>query len=156
MTRTDADRVGAEPGRVWVIEQGSYSDYRVVGVYSTRKDAARIAKKMNASHPYEKATVSEWPLNPGVDALNQGLSRFFVLMLRDGSVETQREDDSGWKSGELASSFWIWERTKAPAYRGKGIPDALNATVWARDMEHAVKITNDTRLLMIAEGTWKP
>lgn len=33
---------------VWVIEQGEYSDYRVVGVYSSRENAERIAEKINA------------------------------------------------------------------------------------------------------------
>jgi hypothetical protein len=28
---------------VWVIEQGSYSDYRVVGVFTSRENAKRVA-----------------------------------------------------------------------------------------------------------------
>jgi hypothetical protein len=44
----------------------------------------------------------------------------------------------------------------APAYRGKGFPDVLNATVWAKDAKHAAKIVNEYRTQMIANGEWTP
>ncbi|HEX6925451.1 MAG TPA: hypothetical protein VF167_08470 [Longimicrobiaceae bacterium] len=142
-------------GYVWVIEMGEYSDYRVVGVYDNRKDAKRVADRINASDNFSKASVAKWPLNPGVDALNEGLTRYRVLMLRDGSVEDVGSAD-GWSGYEMSDNCWIWRRSQAPAYRGKGVPDALNAQVWAKDERHAVKIANEVRLQMIAGGKWKP
>jgi hypothetical protein len=38
---------------------------------------------------------------------------------------------------------------------GKGIPDALQADVWAKNEQHAVKIVNEKRAQMIANGEWE-
>lgn len=145
----------SERRSVWVIEQGSYSDYRVVGVFSSKENAERVAEKINAgTDSYNEAEVAEWPMDPGIDALNQNLKRFHVLMLHDGSVEGVEELD-GWDYyPDLTDGHWLWERTKAPAYQGRGIPDVLNSSVWARDEKHAVKVSNERRVQMIASGEW--
>lgn len=54
---------------VWVIEQGSYSDYRVVGVFSSEANAKFIADAINVAESYDKATIAEWSLDPAVDEL---------------------------------------------------------------------------------------
>ena len=57
-------------------------------------------------------------------------------------------------SHAMSSTLAIWRRTQAPAYKGKGIPDALNGSVLAKDEKHAVKIANEQRTQMIALGRW--
>lgn len=131
------------PKSVWVIEAGEYSDYQVVGVFSTRENAELVASAIGYG------SIAEWDLDPGVDGLRQGHPRFRVLMLRDGSVESV-EVQEGWN----AETFYVWPRSREPIYAGKGIPDALNAWVWARDEKHAVKIVNEKRAQMIANGEW--
>lgn len=140
--------------RVWVIEQGSYSDYRVVGVFSSEANAKLLAVAINsAEHVYARAEVAEWSLDPAVSELRQGHALHCVLMRRDGTVErVNRKDISGY---EISGDVHIWERSKAPAYKGQGIEDALDATVWAKDEDHAVKIANEHRTRMIASGEWK-
>jgi hypothetical protein len=138
---------------IFVVEQGSYSDYGVVGVYTTKENADAIAAKINESDPYDEATVAEWPLDPGIDALRSGLDKFSVLMLRDGAVEEVRKLDDGW-TFDISGGAHIWRRTQARAYKGRGIPDCLSATVWAKDEKHAVKIANERRAEMIASGEW--
>lgn len=146
----------SETKSVWVIERGEYSDYSVVGVFSSRENAERVAQRINASeYAYSLAEVAEWQLNPGVDALNSGLSRFRVLMLRDGTTEDVRRDDDPWSGFSLASTFHLWERSEAPAYVGENIGDVLAADVWAEDEQHAVKIANERRVQMIASGEWR-
>jgi hypothetical protein len=137
----------------WVVEEGSYSDYRVVGVFSSAKNARKVAKAINKADRSDDATVAKWPVDPAVEELNAGLKRFVVLMLRDGTVEDCVEREVS--SYNLATTYSIWERTKAPAYKGKGVPDALQADVWAEDTKHAVKIANEARARMVAEGTFK-
>lgn len=138
---------------VFVIEQGSYSDYRVVGVYTTRRAAEMVCTAINANETWEKAEVSEWPLNPAADALNAGQSQHRVLMRRDGTVEECKRQDI--RTYELTGECHIWRRSTAPAYRGKGVPDVLQATVWAEDVPHAIKIVNERRGQMIAMGEWE-
>lgn len=137
---------------VFVIEQGEYSDYRVVGVFSTKKKAQTVYDALKAagnSDLHDK--ISEWTLDPFVLELQKGYSPFVVIMLKDGTVERcdRREFSS------YCSNSFLWKRTEAPAYKGKGIPDALNATVFARNEKHAIKIANEHRTKMIANGEWK-
>ena len=139
---------------IWVIEKGSYSDYRVVGVYSTREGAERVCAKINGEESCELAVVSEWPLDPGVEEINQGLSPFIVHMLRDGTTERVWMDESDFEY-TLGAQPNIWRRSEAPAYQGKNIPDCLMARVFAKDSQHAVKIANEHRTRMIASGEWK-
>lgn len=136
---------------VWVIEEGEYSDYHVVGVYDSRESAETIL----ASLPdYDRPTIAEWPLNPCLDEVRMGLHKWRVVMLIDGT--TERADELELSSYRMEpSKHSIWERTKAPFYQGKGVPDALSAEVWASSREHAVKITNEIRIQMIANGEWK-
>lgn len=136
---------------VWVVERGSYSDYHVVGVFSTREHAQRIADLVNTY--YDEATVAEWPMDPAISDLMAGRRQYRVLMLRDGAVEGDVlacEIDPH----VLGESVRIWPRSSAPAYIGKGVPDCLDATVWATDATHAVKIANEHRVRFIEAGEW--
>ena len=138
---------------VWVIEQGSYSDYRVVGVYSTKVKAELVCTKVNKGYEYEPATVSEWPLDPGIEAINHGLSPFVVWMLRDGSTEkvSMCAEDFEYTLNDKPR---IWRRSTALAYQIEKAADCLTARVFAEDARHAVKIVNEYRTQMIAKGEW--
>lgn len=35
---------------IWVVEQGEYSDYRVVGVFSSQESAQVVADKLNGNY----------------------------------------------------------------------------------------------------------
>lgn len=130
---------------VWVIEQGEYSDYRVVGVFSSQANAQVIAEAIGGD-----AVVSNWPIDPAVDALHKGLAQFSVNMLADGAVENcERQQVVG---SDLIGTMWVWRRSSAPAYAGTGTPDVLRATVWAKDEKHAIKITNEHRARLIVSG----
>lgn len=141
--------------KVWIIEQGSYSDYRVVGIYTTAENAQRICDRINQNEDYEKAEVSERELDPGIDALNQGLNKFFIVMAADGVLE-RCEESRSWDGYDIAdgSTLRPWRRTTAPAWQGmEGIIDAVQGSIFARDVEHATKIVNEHRLVLLAEGT---
>jgi hypothetical protein len=135
---------------VWVVEQGSYSDYRVVGVFTEKRYAQVIADQVNKIGA-DEATVAEWPLNPCIEDLNAGRVQFNVRMQRDGTVEdvTPRE----FLKCEN-TTVAIWQRTRVLIYAGTGVPDCLTACVWATDQQHAVKIVNERRAQMIAQGAW--
>lgn len=141
---------------IWVIEQGEYSDYRVIGVFSSKENAQQIADaiKASAENAYSsETTIVEWPLDPAVHELRQGFAPFLVDMREDGTVERcERWDVSGY---ELAGYVRMWRRQQAPAFRGHpDKPDILQALIWAKDVQHAVKITNEHRTRMIATGEW--
>lgn len=138
---------------VWAIEQGCYSDYHVVGVFTSRKNAKAVVDALKAAECYgDEPTIARWPLDPAVKDLRAGMSPWRVLMLRDGTVESAKQRDVS--SFNIAGSVAIWRRSTAPAYKGTGIPDCLDATVWAKDRNHAIKIANEHRTHMIADGQW--
>jgi len=137
---------------VWVIEQGSYSDYGVVGVFSSEKNAQRVCDLINASENcWDKATIAKWPLDPCIEELNQGLSLWQINMPYDGNVTScvRRTDIDGYN---IKTDLWVHERTKAPAWEGRPIQDQICGIVWAKDEQHAIKIANEFRAQAIAEN----
>ena len=139
--------------KVWVVEQGCYSAYLVVGVFSSKKNADLVASKINESERYDKATVAEWELDPGVDALNKGYTVWLGEMLFDGTVErmVKWDFDSFYSIGGLN----LWKRSETPSYREQGVQDCLYGQVLAKNKKHAVKIFNERRAQMIATGEWR-
>jgi hypothetical protein len=139
---------------VWVIECGSYSDYRVVGAYTTKAGADTVAAAINAGDCFTKATVAKWELNPALDEINAGRKTHIVHMRYDGTVE--RAEQWEMSAYDVGGSVDVWRRSTAPAYRGQGVEDCIMATVWATDVQHAIKITNEHRARLIASGKFKP
>lgn len=132
---------------IYVIEKGCYSDYRVEGVFSTRANAERVLALINHDADSEQATIAEWHLDPGLKELKAGLSPFHINMDINGNTEQCYKSD-----GHKAHGLYVWERTKAPAWLGKSIADAVSGTVWAKDEKHAIKIANEYRAQAIAEN----
>ena len=116
---------------VWVIEEGEYSDYHIVGIFETEDSAREVQQFIKSGY------VSEWSLNPATDQLRAGLERHHVQMYRDGRVFYARKD------------FNIEDRDAWIAPDGR-----LIDTVWAASYQHAIKIVNEKRTKMIAEGLW--
>ena len=133
---------------VWAVEDGSYSDYHVVGVFSTKANAEMISDLVKAD-----GGVVEWEIDPAVADIRRGHILWSVLMLRDGTTEKVERKDPG--TFDLQREYSVWRRSKAPAYAGSGVPDVLQAQVWARTERQAVKAVNEIRIQMIAEGEWK-
>lgn len=81
-------------GKVWVVEQGQYSDYEVVGIFSTQELADAAAAMMNESSRshYDKATVAERDLDPYVSEMRAGQIYWMVWMGRDGAADVSRSD----------------------------------------------------------------
>lgn len=118
---------------VWVVEKGAYSDYRVVGVFSTEANAQAVAGKLGGS-------VSEWPLNPGIEKLYQGLTPWWVYITRKGRV----------LGCEIHSDLHP-PRQPDSYVNGAG---HLYINMWATDRNHAIKIANEKRLQILALNQW--
>ena len=137
--------------KIYAVNAGCYSDYRVVALFTT----IELANEFMAAVPdSDYNAVEEFDLNPDTAGLiKRGYSSWSVRMLRDGSTEqVNRRDLSLYGVGDVGHR--IWKRTEAPAYKGKGIPDCLMSTVWAKSEDAAVKIVNEHRAQMIASGEW--
>ncbi len=133
--------------KIWLIETGCYSDYRVFGVFSTRQKAIGVANTLKLGED----SVQEWIIDPGVEELSKGYWKYHVIMLQNGKVESIEREE---KLYDFDVSHFIWDRPNTPAFKGKNIPAALNANVWAKNEKHAVKIVNEIRSQMIANNEW--
>ncbi len=139
--------------QIFVISSGSYSDYRINAIFSSNKLAREYMAAVKNSD-YNDIEVYELD-PPAADLIKRGYYVWNVLMLHDGTTERVDRTKNDYYDVEDVPRHHVWERTKAPAYKGKGIPDALDSRVWAKTEQQAVKIVNEKRVQMIADGRWK-
>lgn len=138
--------------KIYAVNSGSYSDYRIVALFSTSELAQEFMAAVQDSDYNE---IEEFELDPDTaDLIRRGYSIWTVHMLRDGGTERVTRNNP-----ELCEidnvGHRIWRRTQAPAYMGKGVPDILTSRVWSKSEEAAVKIVNEHRVQMIANGDWR-
>ena len=131
---------------IWVVENGEYSDYHVVGVFSTKENAERVNALTGG-----RGRVSEWALDPAIAELNKGYHFYSVAMSKDGTVRNvEREDEVATYHIQDARVMQPWVDMHDHS-KGTYIIDHA----WARDDAHAVKIVNERRAQMIANGEWR-
>jgi hypothetical protein len=117
---------------MYLVTAGSYSDYRVLGVYDTPEKAER-ARVLYDADDVEEFQLNEMPETP------PGLLPWRVVMTRDGAAYLcVRESAPIEPSKELR------------AYGG----GKMTGTVYAADEKHAVKIINEMRIQALALGRW--
>ena len=123
---------GYAVSNVYLVTQGEYSDYHVMGVYSTEENAELAVKHFGG-------TIEEFALDPDIEQMHAGRKRYWVKMERDGTVREYAE-------GQSTEEFAFWGD-----YRGAV---NLELSVWARSKEHAVKITSEVRRQLLAADAW--
>lgn len=136
---------------IYAVTAGCYSDYRVVALFSSKE----LAKEFMDAIPDDYYNpVEKFELNPPTaDLIARGYSVWNVHMLRGGDTERVERTENGlYNVRGIGHS--IWRRSKAPAYKGSGKQDCLISSVWAKTEKQAVKIANEHRTQMIANGQW--
>ena len=131
---------------VWVVEQGCYSDYRVVGVFTSKANAEIMADKIKTVETYDKVDVSEWPFDPCIDEINKGLSVYRISMEPNGKTISCEEECARLIEAE-GSLRVAGERSNIPHY--------VYGLVWAKNRQHAVKTANEFRIRAIANNEIK-
>lgn len=128
--------------KVWVCTTGAYSDYQVIGVRLTEESArALLSAFEDANDPEEYDTED---LAEPEDQARHGLFRWRVCMLKDGTVRSAfRLDFEAPPSVEICKLYPYGEGNFG-----------IEACVYARDKQHAVKIVNEHRAQLIATGAW--
>jgi hypothetical protein len=133
----------------YMVTQGSYSDYKVIAVFTKEEDAQEFVKLLTQhKDTYEDDfEVEKIDLNPTkmVDMLSKSYQRFLIRMNREGSVLYKTILNS---YNNLASTFNLNYGT--PLHN----EISLDAKVWAKDLYHAIKSTNEHRTMLIANNQW--
>jgi len=123
---------------VYVVTQGEYSSYKILSVFSERSVAqAFIEQPMRFG--WGDARIEEYQLDEFAAQMREGLTLWRVVMDRGGNV----------KEAEVSDSYYLHSSDR---------PWGANVELlaWATDEQHAIKIANDRRAQMIANGDWPP
>ena len=126
--------------KVYLVSDGEYSDYTILGIYSTQEKAEEACVQYDAKY------IEEWD----VDVLPPhppGELRWTVYMKDGGNVTKVQRSSASEKFKKLDSfrfsSEGLWPKT-----------DGRCLTLWARDEDHAIKIASEKRREMIVSGEW--
>lgn len=122
-------------GKVYVVSSGMYSDYSIDEIFTTRRKAEEYMLFIPDRDYNEIEEIETDP--PAVDLLKRGYSLWFVTMWGNGHVDNIDKTLTRYR----------------PHYEQE--QDKLLATVWAKSEKHAIKIVNEKRIQMIANGEWK-
>lgn len=118
--------------KIYVLENGSYSDTHVVGVYSSQANADLAAK-----HFHDDAHVDEYELDLNVEDMRRDYRFFFVRLHRDtGDVLECYVQESSYGSHDSTV--------------GVDLRRNLHTQCWAADEAHAVKIASERRRQFLA------
>lgn len=95
--------------KCWIIEQGEYSDYHVVGIFSTEENAKHVMERIKQTYKYDRPYITERSFDPGIAELNEGLNHYCVRWIdavMDVAISTDAEDeDCHWDNGHI---YMVW------------------------------------------------
>lgn len=131
-----APYIGKSKKVVYVLTKGDYSDYHIIGVYSTRDEAEKGVIEYDSE--WGTPSIEEWDVDKH-PAHPEGMLAYKVHMDRDGNSEVHREGCDDFKGDDWAPY---------------GDNQRVSFRMWARDEQHAVKIANERRMQQIASGQW--
>lgn len=130
--------------KVFAVSSGSYSDYSIHAIFSTKEGAEQfISRFVTGYDPYE---IEEYELDPAEKFVKKGLIPYRVFIDRDGAAEcTQMDSMYDIPSGTE-------EEFLAKTYHGRPV---LRVTGWFKSSDHAVKVANERRTQRIAQNLWE-
>ena len=124
--------------KVYIITAGSYSDYRIVGVFDDKELAKKFIELYDPSHYWG---IEDWELNPHAFELQNGYKAYELKMDKDGnSSDISQLGEEGYEKDmpiyRFGAGYLLWHKC------------------FAKDENHAIKITNELRTRLIAENKW--
>ena len=129
--------------KIYVVTSGEYSDYRIEAMFTSKRVAEKFADN---GTDFDAAEVETYTLNEGADKIRQGLKHFNLEMDRDGTAL--------FIGNRLPSAHVRTRILAAYTYGDTYKPRRLEMSVWAKDKNHAAKIANEKRTLLIANNEW--
>jgi hypothetical protein len=127
--------------KIYMVASGEYSDYRVLGLYSTMEKAEYAHKLYNADSEIDEIELDYLPPHPPGELL------WNVLVLDNGDVLYISR-----LSLDEAVSLQVYS-SRVRHWAGLVNPGRL-FRLWAHDKAHAIKIATEKRREMLAMGTW--
>ncbi len=127
--------------KVYIVSEGNYSEYHVIGIYSLMENAEYAKKIYYADNDIQEMEMDFIPKHP------YGLLLFHVAMDRDGNTNYVHREGCSVHREECSNYV---EREWKPYGDNKHV----SFTSWAKDEGHAIKIANEKRVMLIENGEW--
>lgn len=124
---------------VWVVTTGTYSDYRIKRIFSTKE----LAERYVATIDNPDVDVEGWDLDESFDP--DSVYWEIVFVEDTGRVWAAHRYEEGVPDGRTVNDF---QRTSSKYYDGRGFRWA--GVVQARTKEHAIKIASERLVMALA------
>lgn len=121
--------------KIYLVSEGQYSDYHIIGLYSSRAKAQEAYWLWGDCNDIEERDV-----NPPLPDHPKGERLWSVGMSKNGDTISVHPKSP-------------MSRVREPYACFRSDTDAI-FEVWAKDAKSAVKITNEKRLALLAEDKW--
>ena len=119
---------------LYVVTSGEYSDYKIESIFSTKEKAEKFCS-LFPEDAFQKPDIEEYELD---EYSNKDKKEFSVSMDIDGHIDRVFQINPG----GIAKESCVFHR------------DLLHSYCYADDTQHAIKITNERRVKLIALGLW--
>ena len=124
--------------KVYVVTSGSYSDYGISGIFTTRKLAQAFIASFKKG---EFNDIETWTLNPFEIQLKAGHKPYFLRIDKKGNTSDIKIADSSYGFEENMN-------------HGFDISNNMYLYIYALSPEHAIKIANEKRVQILAKDKW--
>lgn len=131
--------------KVYLVTAGDYSSYKVCCVCSTREKAEFAKVLYDTTNGIEEYEVDELLSHPA------GCFKFIVSMDIHGSI-TNPNGPCMWTTGKVSCDH---EDFLAVGVKTPSTGNVMRCVMWAKDLEHAIKIANERRVRIIAANLWE-
>jgi len=121
--------------KAFLVTEGAYSDYHVLGVFTTKEKAEAFADMFPEG---QRPDIEETSLD-AIDGFPVGRLPYAVKFDREGNSTAKRTEPCRLDESCIP--------------RGDGVH--MLTSCWATDETHAIKIANERRAMVIAGGLWE-
>lgn len=110
--------------KIWSVEEGEYSSYGIVAVFSTRENAEIALAFYNKGKDvsYRQAWIEERELDPSIENIRAGLLLYCVSFFAKSGVRSSLrtehiENDSLDSHGKYGSNYYVWSKDELSAVK---------------------------------------
>jgi len=141
--------------KIYIVTKGTYSDYSIVSVFSTKEKAEKFMEAFPDDREYGGYNwIETYKLDPGEpQLLNNGYSVWMIHMYHNGETPLIKKIDNpnSWDYKNINNLSIYRPCFNTQKYKAK----YLEIRVLAKDEKHAIKIVNEKRVQLIANNKWK-
>jgi len=130
--------------KVFVVTSGTYSDYGIDAIFTTRELAQSFIDAFEANKWHEM-DIEEWDLDPNEKHLKQNRKPYFLRINKEGEVTDLEVADSSYGFKQDIPEAEI-------SYTANF--EWMNINCFADDENHAIKIAGEKRSQILAANLW--